>query len=285
MLDALDLVPDPGQLAAVVQNATVAVDTNVLLCAYRLPSNVSQEYLRVLDSLRGRYHVPHRVAFEYERRRGAVMREQDADVEAVVRDVQSLLKTAAKQLHEQHPYFSRGVASSYLQKMGRQLQTDVDQLKGGGPASSIQHAIQNDPLRAALAVTFAGQIGPSYEFDSVLIDACRIRREAGVPPGAQDSAKGEPDCFGDAMIWLELLELARALGRKRTELVFVTGDFKDDWWSFERAWRRGPRIELLQEMCGTGVPAFAMLSPRELFSAAGCTFSADLDDALRAVER
>lgn len=285
MLRALSIVPNATDLASAVQSAVFVLDTNVLLSAYRLKPNDRDELLQHLESMRERAFIPHRVAFEFERRRGTVLQEQNESVNAMTRELSTALDNAAKLVHKQHPYFSRDDANRYLKNMRRQLAEHVKSLRGEGETKSLQEAIENDGIAHAYRSMFADRFAAPYAFDEKVLDLCRQRARQGRPPGAGDAAKGEPDCYGDALIWLEVVELARRMANQRQPVVVVTGDFKSDWWQYEGSWRRTARLEMLDEIAGTGLETFALLAPREFLVAAGCLVSDTLSRSLRAVEK
>lgn len=56
--------------------------------------------------------------------------------------------------------------------------------------------------------------------------------------------KGVPDGYGDYVGWAQLQEIARA---EKRGVIFVTDDFKSDWWYIEGSRTLGPRPELPKE--------------------------------------
>jgi hypothetical protein len=53
------------ELAVVLRDATIALDTNALLDLYRMAEQAADELLRVLEAARAQPWLPHQVGFEY----------------------------------------------------------------------------------------------------------------------------------------------------------------------------------------------------------------------------
>lgn len=63
-----------------------------------------------------------------------------------------------------------------------------------------------------------------------------------IPPGYKDSTKDD-DGIGDYLIWLAILEI----GRKKKNVVFVSGEEKPDWYHKSDKTALYPRFELITE--------------------------------------
>jgi len=66
-----------------------------------------------------------------------------------------------------------------------------------------------------------------------------------VPPGYMDAKKPEPRCFGDALVWHEIIDRAKI---SQVPMIVVTDDAKEDWWKVIDGRKFGPRHELRQEL-------------------------------------
>jgi len=85
------------------------------------------------------------------------------------------------------------------------------------------------------------------------------------PPGWRDANKRDnPE--GDYLIWHETLQEAK---RRGVNVLFVTGDVKDDWWRREHGQARGPLPELAHEMRAIAGVRLFMLRPESLLVHAG----------------
>lgn len=70
------------------------------------------------------------------------------------------------------------------------------------------------------------------------------RANAGEPPGYKDKKKDQGRVVGDYLLWCEAIEEACA---RQVDLVFVTRDTKEDWWTIVAGESIGPRVELAEE--------------------------------------
>ena len=86
------------------------------------------------------------------------------------------------------------------------------------------------------------------------------------PPGYMDANKKNGDPVGDYLIWIELLQEA---ARLKTDVLFVTGDTKEDWWRQERGQTRGPHPQLAEEMRNVAGVRLFMLRPASFLKHAG----------------
>ena len=60
-----------------------------------------------------------------------------------------------------------------------------------------------------------------------------------------DSKKPEPECYGDLVIWNEIIEYAH---KNNKNIIFITDDKKEDWWGKKIEGKTtGPSHELIKE--------------------------------------
>ena len=69
-----------------------------------------------------------------------------------------------------------------------------------------------------------------------------------IPPGYQDlinkKEKGQRHIYGDLIIWKELI---KEIKKTKKQIIFVTDDRKEDWWSKHNGKTIRPREELIKE--------------------------------------
>jgi PIN like domain len=81
-----------------------------------------------------------------------------------------------------------------------------------------------------------------------------------------DANKKNGDPIGDYLIWIETLEEA---ARLKVDVLFVTGDTKEDWWRQERGQAKGPHPQLAEEMQNAAGVRLFMLRPASFLKHAG----------------
>lgn len=134
---------------------------------------------------------------------------------------------------------------------------------------AFKHAegTSTDPVISALSLILEGSVGSPLSADE-LREAKKEAKQRIIdkrPPGWKDATKKDnPE--GDYLVWHQTLQEAK---RRGTDVLFVTGDVKDDWWRKERGEVRGPLPELVYEMRATANVRLFMLRPGSLLSHAG----------------
>lgn len=238
---AAAFAPQKLSVTAVLPQADVVLDTNVLLLPYRAGTSSLQRIETALTPLRddGRLFVPGRVAREFTRLRPTKLSEllqalsdQSSRVVAPDEPAYPLLKDLLE-------YRALVDAVGALRNARATFVKAVGALR-----DCILSWEGNDPVSAAYSRIFTRSCirDPMFDKPEVLKDL-RRRVEHEIPPGYKDASKPDGG-VGDLLIWWTILDLAR--DRKRP-LIFVTGEEKADWQ--HRSGGRGilPRFELVDE--------------------------------------
>jgi hypothetical protein len=143
--------------------------------------------------------------------------------------------------------------------------------------------LNSDPELNELADQLNGRIGPEPSLDErkKLVDLARARIDQKVPPGFKDKKLGERD-LGDAIVWLQTLEYAKAGARS---VILVTDDGKEDWWDITRGRTIGPRPELVKEFNREVDRMFYMYQPSQFVKFAAERFKIAIDpDVIKEVK-
>jgi len=236
-------------------NATFVFDTNGLLNLYRYTQSTRDNFLAVLDKLGERIWLPYQVAVEFhENRPGVIYKIRDA-----YRSFQAdLAKTAqaAKTMTEKHRQYRQIGA----EEAAKEIATLFEKLQSslGAEENALPDWLRGeDPVLDRVTSLFAGKVGrrPDTADAARLLEIAKKRFDSSTPPGLRDKDKGGTKQYGDALIWLEILDLAK---NKKTPIVFVTDDGKDDWWltaGENEGQKLGPLPALRQELLdAAGVP-------------------------------
>ena len=78
-----------------------------------------------------------------------------------------------------------------------------------------------------------------------IIKEGELRYRYKLPPGFMDCEKDGIEKFGDLFVWKEILKLPSKNEVKN--IIFITNDIKDDWWSKDKSGNLEMRSELLDE--------------------------------------
>ncbi|MYS81052.1 hypothetical protein GTZ85_12740 [Streptomyces sp. SID5474] len=126
-----------------------------------------------------------------------------------------------------------------------------------------------DPVIRKLEPLLDGRVGRPFDEQRHAEEIARAkeRADARIPPGYkdfEDGKKGDAEAAGDYLVWRQLLD--EALDRK-TDVLFVTRDRKEDWWQHvSRKPTRLPRIELVDELRAVTGQRLFIVGPSVLMS-------------------
>ena len=250
---------------ALTRYALFTVDSNVLLNLYGMEQVTRNAVLAVLGELskRGRLFLTHQAAKEYQKNRPGKILEQLAPCSKTRRDLERQLELIEKALQELacHPVLEGARVLDGLDGLRDPMGRVVNELRHSEAA--FREQLTEDLIRDQLDEIFDGAVCDPFSDEELrkIYDDGRRRYKAAIPPGYADSkehrgSKDEPDCYGDLVLWKQLIRVAKAENRA---VVLVSEDWKKgDWFRIvDRDGGSGrilgPRPELVDEMhheCG-----------------------------------
>lgn len=266
----------PGEdgLRDLWQQATIAVDANVLLNLYRYSETLREEMLQSLERVQAQLWLPHQAGLEFFRDRPGVMAKQVQVIEKASSDLRTAKETLwglyRAPIREREDRQNRlneafDVLNSYL-KSAREavIEPTTDPAK--------------DRVLEAVAKLFEGRVGTSYGDARIaeIQTEGEARFAASVPPGFKDAGKGGSRQYGDLVMWMQLIDQAKVTSRP---IVFVTDEDKEDWWLAEGQWTLGPRPELIAEMGRASGQRFHMYKPPAFMKQVGQASEASIAEA------
>lgn len=230
--------------------AVVVVDTNVLLDLYRYVTGPRDKLLRALEEIKERIFIPHQVALEFWRGR-----------EGALNDVAIRRPPVVEQLTDAGENARQSI-NGWANRVGLGLQERADVVKVIADAveearSTIEQlAAEERSARASdtsedlildrIVELCDGRVGevPDVNILNERKEEGLRRAESGEPPGYRDKKKDPDRVVGDYLLWCESMDEACA---RNSDLVFVTRDTKEDWWTIVNGEPIGPRLELTEE--------------------------------------
>jgi len=238
------------------------LDTNVLLNLHRYNETTSSDLLQVLERISDQLWIPYQVALEYHENLETVtigQINQYEKVKSILRETTEKLNSELDKLDldKRHSRINTGNFIGKIEDAITDFQLDLDELKK-------QQPIHHQRLHQNLQNLLEGKIGPApnsqKELDE-LYKKIEERYKLNRPPGFKDVGKAKEiqkngiffhddicyqRCYGDAIVWFQIIE--EAIKRKAKSVIFVTDDFKEDWWRILGGQKRGPRYELIDEI-------------------------------------
>lgn len=271
---------DPEDLKRLWEDSLISVDANVLLSLYRYSESTRNQFLEVFKTLNGRLWIPHQVAKEYLKNRLKVISDQAKSYDDAIQGLEALRKNFENP--KQHPF----VGAEALGEFVKSFDLIIDELKNN--KSRHDSKINEDDIKAAISDIFDGKVGEGYADQRLeqIIKEGEVRYENKIPPGFKDINKAGGKSleerlapYGDYIGWLQLMEKAAA---ERRNVIYVTGDNKEDWWLKLSGKTLGPLPELIEEFMRVTSQRFYMYPPERFLQLAGEHFKQEV--SLQAVE-
>jgi PIN like domain len=273
------------------RDGLVVPDANVLLNLYRFTSQARDDLLSVLERLGDRLWVPHHVLVEFWRNRENVLRDP-RDTEKTAQD---LLKAKEQAMGMFRAWANRvSLPSEETSQLAGALSDGFDAAIDGVDRFSDETAAESardtdrDVVLKRLESILRGRVGEPFvgeQREAAIREGLR-RVDEREPPGYLDKKKDDDGAAGDFLVWEQILV---EVERDPRDVVFVTGDVKEDWWRREAGEQRGPRLELVAEMRDRCGARLFMLRPATLLSLAREHLDVDVReesvDATNRVER
>lgn len=253
----------------VMTQGIVVPDANVLLNLYRYTADARDDLLAVLRSLGDRLWVPHQVLHEFWRNRESVLLDPRGTEKTLseltgLRDrADTIFRTWANRVSLPSEKMVN------LTKLLASLNDDFDAVMAGvgefadATAEQAARDTTKDNVLLALKPMLRNRVGAAIEsaqYEAAVAEGMR-RVESREPPGYLDKKKADAGAAGDYLVWYEILLETQ---KRNCDVLFVTGDVKEDWWRIEHGERRGPRVELVQEVRETAKTQLFMLRPTQL---------------------
>jgi hypothetical protein len=230
-------------LADIKKSCLVTLDTNVLLAPYGVGSESLKAIRDTYEALlrENRLFVSGHVAREFARRKDYMLAElaksisdQSSRARALLEDNIEVLRGLP--IYQEAVKNSKAISDS-IQQCRKQIVEVID---------TIRSWQSNDPVSALYRELFSGVV-QDLDFDDTkkeeLLAEFNYRTENKIPPGYKDEGKKE-NAEGDFLIWKTILKNGKD---RKSDMVFVTDEEKQDWWIRAGGRPYFPRPELLDE--------------------------------------
>ena len=220
------------------KTALIVPDANVLLSLYRFTLATRQELIKVLKSLQSRLWIPHQVGAEFHKNRLTVISEQPERYGQFLNKLTGLLQELRSS--RAHPFVSPQLLKSLEQlyaKVEDEFKSNVKELEG---------ILDEDPIIESASDLCDGRTGAAFtekEMEHLRTEGEK-RYAQEIPPGYKDKKKPGDDKFGDLIIWKQTMIEAK---ERKTGVLLLTDDSKDDWWLIHEGKTIGPHPLLRAE--------------------------------------
>jgi hypothetical protein len=250
--------PSEEEFAKLWSDCLFGFDANVLLGLYRSTAETQQVFFTVLEKIADRIFLPHQAASEYLKNRLGVISFRSDQYGKIKSESEKLAKQIESVVQEHAIRNGEGITKT-TKKWANEISDLVE-----AAAEEEPDLLRSDDVLGRLATLFETKTGQPYtsaRLKEIYADGAQ-RYAQGIPPGFKDDKKGEPEKYGDLLIWFQLIDQAKA---QQKPIIFVTGDSKEDWLLMHRGDTLGPRPELRQEMMtAAGAHFYMYTTPRFL---------------------
>ncbi|MFC7526983.1 PIN-like domain-containing protein [Parapedobacter sp. GCM10030251] len=234
--------PTQKQIETTWNNALFVLDTNILLNIYRYSTDTQDEVLKILEKAKSNLFIPHHIAKEFLENRLDVIGQQASTYENAIKNLNNIVATFESE--KQHPFISKKSLSSLkslIAKVNEELTNNKQRLS--------DHA-NDDPILLRISSICEGKVGEEFtaqDLDKHAKEAEK-RYSLSIPPGYKDkdkSKEGNPyRPYGDYFIWKQVQIAAKTTNKN---VLLVTDDQKEDWWTTFRGMTIHARPELVKE--------------------------------------
>ena len=266
--------PTKDEFDVLWAKCTFVFDTNTLLNLYRYSPEASQDLINTLKKLSAynRLWIPHQTALEYHQNRLNVIIKEKSKYKPLSGIIDVNIKNLKDAIKKDDRDRKNTYAASIVSALEKVIDQSSTQIKGELKSllDSQPDRIEKDEIRDVLSEIFKDRIGKPYEQKKLedIYKKCDKRYELRIPPGyedAKDSAKNGRAKYGDAILWLQLIDYAK---EKKSSVILVTDDDKEDWWNPETEEKndKQPNYDLIQEFTSmTGKSIFMYSTDRFLY--------------------
>ncbi|MER7662993.1 PIN-like domain-containing protein [Streptomyces sp. NPDC096193] len=275
--------PTEDEYQAILTTGTIVLDANVLLAPYKLGADARKQTFSVLESLRDRLWIPYQAAWEFFENRPNVIAGEDKVYQGLVKPLTDAITKLESHFDtlKGHPV----VTDEERVKIMRHVEDAVSSVYrlSGGRDGRLEDALQFDPVLQQWESILTDRLGgqPSEDAVAAREKLAEERYANRTPPGYLDSEK-EFNKYGDALLWLDLIERVRA---NPGPVLMITNDVKEDWYRRQSGRTIGPRVELVREMSAVGGQYYQQRLAAFLQRAARIVDKSVSEESLEAIAR
>ena len=273
--------PTEEQYKNIWNDATFVLDANVLLNLYRYSSETQDEVIKILELTKDRLWIPYQVADEFLRNRLSVISQHSKSYNEAIKQLDLLINDFEN--NKQHPFIS----DINLKKLS-DIFDDIKKELTEGRDNEIKKSTE-DKLLDQIVSFCEGKIGANFSLEEKkkISQEGKTRYDLHIPPGYKDKEKikGDPSGlkqYGDFFIWKQILKQASA---SKKNIILVTDDQKEDWWTIFQGMPLHPRPELIKEFADETGKSILIYQSNRFIKYAATHFKKDINEgALKEME-
>ena len=240
--------PSNSEIDIMWKKGYYVLDANALLNIYRYSDNTRKDMLQVVDSIKERLFMPYQVGYEFHFNRTNVIEGLKKSYEDLNNDISEVLEKSFKSRldkYKRHPSLDIKKLIDRTESFKKELLRELSNQKSKHPNFENVDFILEEITRI-----YENRVAQKMTREELreIYNEGRDRYENKIPPGYKDldnkKNKGDSFIYGDLIIWKEIIRFSKT---KNVDILFITDDRKEDWWSIESGKRIRPREELIKE--------------------------------------
>ncbi|QYK53778.1 MAG: DUF4935 domain-containing protein [Fimbriimonadaceae bacterium] len=255
------------------ENCEFALDANVLLNVYRYDDETREAFFEILAALKDRIWIPHQSAKEFFENRISVIQEPVKQFEELSVTLDKLTEKINIAKYSKSTHLNVENIVDIIERAVADAKSSISSHK-----DRHRDLIRDDSYLTKLTSLISERIGQPYDENELnkILKIAQQRINNSTPPGYKDAGKGEPECYGDTIVWFQLISRAKETKRP---IILITDDKKEDWWEIIKGERLGPRPELRAEMFAEAQVDFGTINSANFFEHSGKGLSINVKKA------
>jgi len=262
--------PNDEEFEKLWKDATIVLDTNVLLNLYRYTKETRDRLITILESIKDKLWLPHQIALEFHTNRLKVIGDQKEAYKTITSILDDYSKKITNEInnHRRHQLINTQHLLTPVHESFSNAKAYINDISSKHP-----DLIENDEVLTKITNIFNNKVGEAFSEQQLasIFKSGEERYLKRIPPGYLDEKdKKGNEKFGDLIVWNQILDYAK---EKKSSIILVTDDAKEDWWLKFQGRTIGPRPELTCEINTIGAKGFYIYRTDHFMERATITFN------------
>lgn len=224
------------------KTSIIVLDTNVILDLARYSLYSSKNILEIFKECKDLIWIPNQVYKEFNKNKYSVFGQLKKKYQNFEKDLLRVIERSQKNLESvlikssKYNYFGRKNLENDLNNKLVELKQIIKSYKNSvgieyDEITTDSPEIIKDIDNLISYLEKNNRIGNRIRFSEQLkiIREGELRYKYKIPPGYEDINKDGVEKFGDLFVWKEILDLP--VEKSVKDIIFITNDIKEDWWS------------------------------------------------------
>ena len=224
------------------KTSIIVLDTNVILDLARYSLYSSKNILEIFKECKDLIWIPNQVYKEFNKNKYSVFGQLKKKYQNFEKDLLRVIERSQKNLESvlikssKYNYFGRKNLENDLNNKLVELKQIIKSYKNSvgieyDEITTDSPEIIKDIDNLISYLEKNNRIGNRIRFSEQLkiIREGELRYKYKIPPGYEDINKDGVEKYGDLFVWKEILDLP--VEKSVKDIIFITNDIKEDWWS------------------------------------------------------